>query len=225
MERFAARFWKSLGKRFRRDLARNHYLEDFCHDFGSVFRHDFGRDWESWEIILEEIWPQITIWKTSVMILEKFFDTILEEIGGVGKSFWKRFGRDLATNHYLEDFCHDFGRVFRHDFGRDSESDGRVRPKIEKSNFWRDLRLAFGRVWGRDLEEIWPEITIWKTSVMIVEEFFDTILEEIGRVMEEFDQKKRNPTFGEICGSILEEFGEEISKRFGHKSLFGRLLS
>ena len=60
------------------------------HDFGRVFRHDFGRDWESWELILEETWPEITIGKTSVMILEAFFDRILEEIGRYRNSFWKR---------------------------------------------------------------------------------------------------------------------------------------
>ena len=60
---------------------------------------------------------------------------------------------------------------------------------------------------GRDMEEIWPQITIWKTSVMILEEFFrhdfgrdweswEIILEEIwpqiiiwktsGMILEEF---------------------------------------
>ena len=111
-------------------------------EFLDTILEEIGRDWESdgrvrpkkkksnfrrdlrldFERDFAEIWPEITIWKTSVMILEAFFDTILEEIGRVGNSFWKRFGRDLATNHYLENFCHDFGRVFRHDFGRDWES-------------------------------------------------------------------------------------------------------
>ena len=87
------------------------------------------------DTILEEIWKRFGHKSLfgRLLILEEFFDTILEEIRRVGNSFWKRFGRDLATNHYLEDFWHDFGRVVRHDFGRDWESDGRVRPKIEKS--------------------------------------------------------------------------------------------
>ena len=123
-------FWKSSGKKreishsemsvfeefgknknrhdFGRDLARNHYLEDF---------RQFGQ--------------KSLIWKTSVMILEAFFDTILEEIGRVGNSFWKRFGRDFdeiwpqitiwkTSVMILEVFL-------RHDFGRDWESDGRNR--------------------------------------------------------------------------------------------------
>ena len=71
----------------------------------------FGRD-------LEETWPEITIGKTSVMILEAFFDRILEEIGRDRNSFWKRlgelgihFGRDLARNHYWKDSCHDIEMV------------------------------------------------------------------------------------------------------------------
>ena len=52
------RVGNSFWKRFRLDLATNHDLEDFCHDFGPVFRHDFGRDWESWEFILGEIWER-----------------------------------------------------------------------------------------------------------------------------------------------------------------------
>ena len=37
--------------------------------------------------------------------------------------------------------------------------------------------------------EIWPQMTIRKTSVMVLKAFFDTILEEIVRVMEEFHEK------------------------------------
>ena len=54
---------------------------------------------------------------------------------------------------------------------------------LEKNStrFWKRLG-ELGNHFRRDLEEIWPQITIWKTSVMILEEFFDI-------VMEEFDQK------------------------------------
>ena len=96
------------------------------------------------------------------------------------KDFYHDFGRDWESDGrvrpkiYSKDFCHGCGSDFRHDFGRDCESDERVSPKIEKSNFWFSTgfwkRLGeIGIHFGRDLEEIWPQITM--------------------RVMEELDQK------------------------------------
>ena len=186
------------------------------------------------------------------------FDTILEEIGRVGNSFWKRFRRDLATHHYLEDFCHDFGRVFfdtiLEEFWRVGNSIldcfwhrfwnitfWKSSPKNREISlfdrfsirFWKRLG-ELGIHFGRDLEEIWPHITIWKTSVMILEEIFETILEEFWRIgnsiLDCFWHRfwnvsfwKSSPKNREI--SLFDRFSIRFWKRLGELGIhFGRDL-
>ena len=101
----------------------------------------------------------------------------MEEFGRVGNSFWKRCTIWKTSGKVL---LHEFGRVWESwefwiAFGRDSEMFvfGRVRANIEKSDILKGQSLEeFGKKKSTILEEIWPEITIWKTSVMILEEFY-----------------------------------------------------
>ena len=50
---------EEISKRFGRQISSKSLQILKTHGCGSVFRHDFGKDWENWEFILEEIWPNL----------------------------------------------------------------------------------------------------------------------------------------------------------------------